>query len=268
MKSITKEDLSLTNYIKNYVLREFIETETAPLTLSKDSSNNSYVYQSVSSMHPLPTSRGRGWCYLDNPFDTTEQQNSVVVHDRFGAVVDPSNYIVDYLDGRVIFADQSIIPVSVSYRWHYISVLDEWNILPTSQIPVVVIDISGFKKEGFQFSAGKRVPRDVVFHIFATDTAERDVISESIYDGIYLQSCPNQQFPQGYMIEWDGTWNQHYEYAIPLDASPLKFEKVDASSVTVPLLSSLPNANLMMLDDINRFRGRVKCVLFHWEEGW
>ena len=268
MKRVRTEDLSLHQYLKNIVLSDFIETETASLTyLEDESSTGSYVYEAQSLMDPSPKSLGRGWRYVDDPTDITEQQSSVTVYDQYDSVISGSNYMIDYVDGRVIFPTSTVIPATVTYKWNYISVVDEWLLLENSEVPIVVIDISGFSKEGFQLGAGKRVPRRVNLHVFASDTAERDDIMETLYDGLYLKSCPNQSFLKGTMLDWDGTFNTGYEYATISGSSALKFEDVQARSVSVPLFN-IPNRNMIMLSDVNRYRGRVNCTMFHWSEGW
>jgi hypothetical protein len=262
MKSIRTEDLSLHDYIKNCVLNDFIETDTATLSfLEEQSSTGSYVYGTNSTMQPTPTSLGRGWCYIDKWRDVSEQQNSVSVYDIHGTLISGSNYLIDYIDGRIICSSQSVVPYSVTYKWNYISVVDEWNVVETSEVPIIVIDISGFKKEGFQLGAGKRVPRQVILHIFATDTAERDDITETLYDGLYLKSCPNQEFLKGTLLDWNGTFNSNYEYSTISGSSSLKFDNVSANSIGIPLMP-------IMLSDVNRYRSRIKLEVFHWEEGW
>lgn len=268
MQRVRKEDLSLHRYIKNIVLQDYVETETTTLAyLEAQSSVGSYVYQTESTMKPMPTSLGRGWRYVDNSYDITEQQNSVVVYDEMGSVISGSNYRIDYIDGRVIFPNRAIIPYNVTYQWNYVAVVDEWSVVESSEVPIVVVDISSFSKEGFQLGAGKRVPRKTNMHVFATDTAERDDIMETIYDGLYLRSCANQDFPKGTMLDWDGTFNQDYEYVTISGSSNLKFDDVEARSIFVPLMS-IPNRDVIMLSDLNRYRGRVRCEVFHYEEAW
>jgi hypothetical protein len=266
MKRIRTEDLSIHEYIKNEVLKDFIETDTAILSYMEDiSSVGSYVYAAESTMAPSPVSLGRGWKYVDNWGDTTEQQFSVIVYDEYGAIISGSNYLIDYIDGRVICSDPNIIPYSVTYNWNYISVVDEWVLVETSEVPIVVVDISGFEKEGFQLGGGKRVPRQVTLHIFASDTAERDDIMETLYDGLYNKCCPNQLFNAGTLLDWNGTFNQNYAYSIISGSSSLRFENVKAKSISIPLLT-IPNNEMMMLSDVNRYRARVQFEVFHWEE--
>ena len=264
MKRVRKEDISLHHYIKNTVLQDYVETETVTLSYLEDQSDvGSYVYQADTTMEPLPHSLGRGWRYLDNPSDTTEQQNSIVVYDALGSVISGSNYMIDYVDGRVIMPNNTITPSTVMYKWNYIAVVDEWSAVESSEIPIVVVDISGFTKEGFQLGGGKRVPRRTNIHVFAIDTAERDDIMETIYDGLYLKCCANQDFPKGTMLDWDGTFNQSYEYVTISGSSELKFDDVEARSIFVPLMT-IPNREMIMLIELNRYRGRVRCTMFHW----
>ena len=267
MTRVRKEDLSLHDYIKNYVLRDYVETDSTFLELvDEESSPGSYVYQSLSDMIPLPTSKGRGWVYTDSRSEHTEQQSSIVVYDEFGSVISGSNYMIDYVDGRIITASSAIVPHNVTYKWNYVAVVDEWPTEETTELPIVVIDVAGFKKEGFQLGGGKKPIRDVNLHVFAIDTAERDDLMETLYDGVYRKCCPNQAFPKGTKIDWDGTFNQDFVYATISGSSTLKFEDARARSIFVPLVT-IPNRETMMLSDINRYRGRVRCEMFHWDEG-
>jgi len=69
MKNLRKEDLSLYRYIKDTVLRDFIEKEEmVPLELLTElSCQGSYVYQAKSVAIPSPIDRGRGWVFFDCP---------------------------------------------------------------------------------------------------------------------------------------------------------------------------------------------------------
>lgn len=267
MQRVRKEDISLHHYIKNTVLSDFVETDDRVelVYLKDESSSGSYVYGAKSQLLPLPTGVGRGWRYLDNIGDVTEQEASVIVYDAVGSVIDANSYRIDYIDGRVIFPTTTVVPETITYKWNYVAVVDEWVLIENSEVPIVVVDISGFTKKGFQLGGGKLVPRNVNLHVFASDTAERDDIMETLYDGLYLNSCPNQYFPSGTMLDWDGTFNDSYEYVTISGSSSLKFQNIEARAVAVPLLS-IPNRDLTMLSDVNRYRGRVKFEMFHWSE--
>lgn len=270
MKKARKEDISLHHYIRNEVLKDFIETEkNVPLVYLDDISreSGSAVYQAQSNMDPDPISVGRGWVYVDSSVSRTEQTSSVIVYDRYGAVISGSNYDVDYIDGRVIFPDKSYNPAAVTYKWYYTAVVDEWDLVQASDVPVVVVDMLGFSKEGFQLGGGKRVPRRVNIHIFASNQAEREDLSEAIYDGLYLKSCPLEGLEHGTMIDWDGRWNPDYTFTTMSGHSYLKFENVRARNV-YPRLMMIPSRDVTPLSNLNRYRCRVSCDMFHWEEGW
>jgi len=99
MKALRLEDLSLHRYIKNNALQDFIEEEKNILLsyVIEESSSGSYIYQAQSDMLPLPTSKGRGWVYLDNPNDIIEQTSSgtIAVYDSEYDIIDPSDYDAD-----------------------------------------------------------------------------------------------------------------------------------------------------------------------------
>lgn len=268
MKNLRREDLSLQHCIKNNILLDaFVETETdVSLTyLSDVSTSVSYVYEAESNMVPLPTSRGRGWVYVDSYADHVEQSNSVIVKDNLGTVISGTNFMIDYVDGRVIFPNNTFNPVTVTYRWNYVAVVNEWSLIESSDVPVVVVDISEFRKEGFQLGGGKRVPRRVHLHVFASNTAERDDLVEVLYDGIYLKSCANQQFNKGTMIDWDGTFNENYEYSVFNGNCYLKFDNLISRNINPPLLG-VPSRDVTMLIDLNRYRARLSFDMFHIEE--
>ena len=267
MKALRKEDISLHHYIKNYALQNFIEEEKdiSLSYVSSESGAGSYVYQSNSTMDPLPTSRGRGWVYLDNYYDTTQQSGTITVRDSNGTAISGSNYMVDYIDGRVIFATPTPVPATIDYKWYYVSVVDEWlDVREASDLPIVVIGISNFAKEGFQLGGGKFVSRRIDLNVFASDQAEKDDISECLYDSLYLKSCAYQNFPKSGIVDWDGTWNSNYEFTTVSGSSSLKFDNVTSTTVRVTLAT--PSRDPLILSDLNRYRSRISFDLVHWEE--
>jgi len=96
----------------------------------------------------LPNSRGRGWVYLDNYADNFEQTNSVIVKDSLGTVISGTNLMLDYIDARVIFPNDTFNPAVVTYKWNYVAVVNEWSEVLASDVPVVVVDIVSFIKAG------------------------------------------------------------------------------------------------------------------------
>ncbi len=266
MKKLRKEDLSLHHYVRYNILTEYLETDyVVPLEYKPDlSSTNSVVYQASSMQLPSPTSLGRGWSYVDIYGDTTEQQNSIIVYDSLGSVISGAEYMIDYVDGRVITSG-TVTPAAVTYKYFYVSLVNEWNDVPASDVPVVVINLESFVKEGFQLGGGKMVSRRGHLHIFATNQSERDDLGELLYDGLNQKCCPNQNWTKGTMLDWDGSFNNDYVYELIEYNSPLNFDKVNYRAINIPLMY-VPSRDMTMLSDLNRYRARIDFTMFHWEE--
>lgn len=300
MKNLRKEDISLYYYLKNNVLMDFIEKEEyIPLIHinSEDNCENvGYVYTALTEMIPSPIDRGRGWVYFDtcsgtnticnldengNDLEGTypvasgikEQSTKVVVYDADDGIIDENEYMVDYIDGRIVTSG-TVDPVRVDYYFHYISLVDEWAAIQAADPPVVVIDVMGTDKGGYQLGGGKRVVRKVDIHVFASDTAERNDIVETIYDGLYLRSCPLYDFPEGTVLEYDGTWygrkevlsagltkldalfKQEYVDGYCGDRCILQFENVTTRHISLPLIMT-QSRDEVMLSDLNAYRSKI-----------
>jgi len=315
MTKLRKEDLSLFYYIKDAVLSEFVEREEwvrlrkmSEISVETgDPSCDSVVYEALSSMIPSPVERGRGWCYFDgiNPLQGTgtnsfparycttctgtccdgipEQSNRVLVYECSDTTSGTSylpitndKYIIDYMDGRIITSG-TCNPTHVTYDWNYISVVDEWAAVQAADPPVVVIDISGTDKTGYQLGGGKKSVRKVDLHIFATDPAERNDIVETLYDGLYNRSCPLYNFTYGTVLDYDGTWqgrknsprvDPSTEFCIDTDpdlVGNLEFTNVSARHVSLPLLMTR-NRDEVMLSDLNAYRSKISFDLVSYTQ--
>jgi len=305
MKSLRKEDLSLYYYIKDIVLKDFVECEElAGLSLMPElCGSDSFVYEYVSDLEPSPTERGRGWRYLDPPngglpcepyptvsglngdgdptFGIPEQSLQVVVFETTYsglAVVAPSEYMIDYIDGRII-SQRKLNSPRVTYHWNFISVVDEWAAIEAADPPVIVIDMSGTDKSGYQLGGGKKALRKVEIHVFATDPANRNDIVETLYDGLYLKSCPLYDFPTGTVLDYDGTFygrrNQNpltfnkltYLFGREriLNVSPLFFDAVTARHVNLPLVMSRGRDEIL-LSDLNAYRSRISFDMYSYDD--
>lgn len=308
MRQLRKEDLSLHTYIKDTVLRDFIETEEmVDLSLMKDlTCANSYVYQAITDMAPNPTGRGRGWVYFDCPhideegfcayttescipefitvsgtdatgascIGTPEQTNRVEVYGHDLNTISGTNYLVDYVDGRVIFDNDSIIPSYIDYNWNYVSVLDEWPSANAPEPPIVVIDVKETEKGGYQLGAGKKIVRQVDIHIFATSSSERRDLTEVIHDGLYNKSAPIYSFPTGDILDFDGTFygrksnnnkltslfNRTTLDNLGVTHGQMIFENVISRNVRLPILMTR-DANESLLSDLNNYRSRISFEL-------
>lgn len=302
MKRLRKEDLSLFRYIKDTVLREFVEKEElVPLELiSEISCQGSYVYQSRSEMDPSPIERGRGWAFFDCPttdvegdcvysiescvpefvtesgtdaqgnscMGTPEQSERVVLYNEDLTTISGVDYLIDYVDGRVIFDSTTVVPKYVDYYWNYVSVVDEWATIQASASPVVVIDTNGTNKTGYQLGGGKKVKRLVDIHIFASTTAERNDLVEVLYDGLYNKSAPVYDFKTGDVLDYDGTFygrktnnnkltslfNRTTLNDLKILHGRMTFHKVSSRNLKLPLLLSRDG---VMLGDLNAYRSKI-----------
>lgn len=334
MRSLRKEDTSLYLYIKDVVLRDFVEkVEYAELTLMPElCSVGSYVYEiEMSSISPSPRERGRGLVYFDNledyienndlnvdlvnlsncshlptvsgingdgdytPRGTPEQSSRMVLYQHAepilctgvpttsGVPVDWREYMIDYIDCRVITTTKLTNP-SITYTWNYVSVVDEWAAIEAADPPVVVIDMYGTDKFGYQLGGGKRSVRKVDLHIFASDPAERNDIVEALYDGLYNRSISVLNFPTGSVLDYDGTFygrrdlEDRYPGGIPdnkltylfdrrtiSNVSRLHFDAVTSRHVNLPLIMT-QGRDEVMLSDLNAYRSKVSFDLFSWDD--
>lgn len=312
MSVLRKEDLSLYSYIKESILSNFIEFDSgAQLALMPDlCSYYSYVYQAVTSVIPSPVARGRGWVYFDTASSGTacdvytdlvglngdgkyaeglpEQSNRVTVYENTATVsgivttiVSGTEYMIDYVDGRII-TERKLTNPTVSYYWYYVSIVDEWAAIQAADPPVIVIDMYGTDKTGYQLGGGRKSTRKVDVHIFASDPAERNDLVETIYNGIYLKSCKLLDFKTGTALDYDGTFygrrdlptstqdaNNKLTYlfdrAIVQNISRLYFDSVSSRHVNLPLIMTR-GKDEAMLSDLNAYRAKVSFDLYCYDD--
>jgi hypothetical protein len=292
MSLYRKTDLSLFHYIKDIVLDNFIEIEdTVQLKyMPQVSTAEVFVYEALTEMVPKPTERGRGWVYFDDGLQiqclrntatysgTPEQSNRVVVYSVSASgtleVIPDTEYIIDYVDGRVITSG-TVTPEYITYYWNYVSVVDEWAAIEAADPPVVVLDMQGIDKAGFQLGGGIKDTRKVDIHIFASSTAERNDIVETIYNGLYNKSIPIYDFPEGDVLEYDGTFHLRKENmdkqstlfsrALLPNVSNLYFDKVTARHVNLPLVMNR-SRNEVLASDLNAYRSKISLDIFLYQE--
>lgn len=286
MSLLRKTDLSLYYYIKDTALSNFIEVdEYVPLTfLEKISDDQSFVYEAMVDYYPSPTANGRGWVYFDEGFEATlssgtmEQINRVKVYEEdytsteLYKLIPDTEYIIDYTDGRIITSG-TCNPTHVTYYWNYISVVDEWTEAAAAKAPVVVIDLYETFKSGYQLGGGNKPLRKVDLHIFATSTAERSDLKETLVDALFLKSCPLYDFKYGTVLDYDGTFYGRKDNRNKLTSlfdrstipgiTNLQFDNVTARNVNLPLLMS---GDQIMLDDLNRHRAKVSFDVVSYVE--
>lgn len=286
MYRLRQEDTSTYLYIKDIVLSNFIELqEKDTLIYSSNLSDDTYsVYTIDSFMEPSPFSRGRGIVYFDDltyePLvcsttysGTPEQSTRVTLYDDTLNIILEDNYIVDYVDGKVLMLNNTV-PSYIDYYWNYVGLVDEWSLVNTSKAPVIAIDINTTKKEGFQLGGGKKITRKGSLIIFASSSAERNDISEVLYDGLYLKSCPLYGFEQGTVLDYDGTFRGRksnldketnlFSRTTISGSSNLKFENVEMKHISLPL-TDISDNNIP--SNINAFRSRINFELVSYIEG-
>lgn len=299
MGLLRKEDLSLYYYIKDVVMRNFMEhEEDVPLKLLPEMcGSNSYVYEYDSPLEPSPTERGRGWRYFDPPvsgtncepfivlsgtngdgkeaYGTPEQSSQIQVFSA-GVEISSEHYMIDYVDGRII-TQYPLTSPKVSFWWNYVSVVDEWAAIEAADPPVIVVDMHGTDKAGYQLGGGKKTTRKIDIHIFASHTAERNDIVETLYDGLYLRSCPIYDFPTGTVLDYDGTFYGRRNAVDPenkltylfdrkkvSNVSSLQFDSVTARHVNLPLVMSR-GRDEVMLSDLNAYRSKVSFDMISYD---
>jgi len=279
MTLLRKEDLSLYYYIKNSILCDFIEQDLNVQLeyMELMSTTNSYVFEAQSVADPNPVEHGRGWVYFDTSsgtncsgdMSTIEQSSRVVVYNVNGEIIPDDEYMIDYIDGRVITSGttSSGLPAAVDYYWNYVAVVDEWSAVEAAKAPVLVIDIYGSDKEGYQLGPGKKVIRKVDIHVFASSPAERNDLVNKLFDGFYLKSSPIFDFPEGGVLDYDGTFYGRREnmnkVTTPFNRTRvsnvignMEFNKVTSRHVNLPLIMTR-GTDEVMLSDLNAYRSKV-----------
>jgi hypothetical protein len=193
-----------------------------------------------------------------------------VVYDALGNTISGSEYMIDYIDGRIVTSG-TVQPVAVDYYFHYVSVVDEWAAIEASDPPVIVIDVMGTDKTGYQLGSGRKTTRKVDIHVFASNTAERNDIVETIYDGLYLKSAPLYALPTGSVLDYDGTFFGRKENMNKLETlfdrsrengviGNMEFHNVTSRHVSLPLLMTR-NTDEVMLSDLNAYRSKISFDL-------
>ena len=187
----------------------------------------------------------------------------------------------DYIDGRIVSTRELASPY-VTYAWNYVSVVDEWAAVEASNPPVVVIDVSGTDKSGYQLGGGKKVLRKVDLHIFGSNTAERNDLAETLYDGFYNRSCPIHDFTTGSVLDHDGTFygrrNLTDRVSNPINKltylfdrnllsniSKLQFDSVTSRHVNLPLVMTR-GGDEIMLSDLNAYRSKVSFDMLSYDD--
>lgn len=289
MYRLRKEDVSVYLYLKDSILSEFIEFQDKDNLVQSASMTTptSKVYTIDTYLEPSPFERGRGIVYFDDlgstclvpdgtVSGTNEQVERVIVYDETMTPIDDNDYMIDYLDGRIITYN-NVSPVYIDYFWNYVSLVDEWSAITAADPPVVVIDINTSNKAGYQMGGGKKSIRKGTLVIFASSTAERNDIAEVLYDGLYLKSCPLYVLPEGTVLDYDGTFRGRKEVVNKDDnqflrttvsgVSMLQFENVIMKHINLPIAMS-KGKDEVALSDLNAYRSKITFDIVSYSNGW
>lgn len=225
----------------------------------------------------IPEQSARVTVY-NTPADTT-QILTMTDEELAPYIVDPyEQYIIDYIDGRIVtsglvtsVSGSVYKPTYVTYHWNYVSLVDEWAAVEAAAPPVVVIDMHGTDKSGYQLGGGKKSVRKVDLYVFATNPAERNDIVEELVDALFNKSTPLYEFPLGTMLDYDGTWYKRKSNYNKLTSlfnrqhntniiGNMEFENVTSRHVSLPLVMTR-DRNEVTLSDLNAYRSKVSFDL-------
>lgn len=244
---LSKEQLSLYYYLKYEVISPAFAENVTNDSLEYDASLGGYVAQAT-GVEPSPTSEGRGWVFFDDTLvgdkyvvDTSAEQTSKV------SVTGASSYTVDYVRGVIKNPDAT--PTSVSYYWNYVSVLKYWPGVTPPPLPFVTISIESTTKEGFQLGGGVKNIRRVYIDIFATNTLERDDLTDTIQTALFDRTIAIKDFSTGSYLKYDGTFDT--SLSLPLDSLGYMY-MMDAEARNVHISSDWT--------EINKYRSTISSM--------
>jgi hypothetical protein len=267
------EDMSLQHYFKEVIFPiKWVErVVNGPLTYNADKAR----FDAEITWLPNFLDEGRGWVYFEavtsgNPVPdsppTTEQTTQVVVRNEVGSTIDTSNYTVNYLEGAIVAVGGTTtpqgVPTTVDYSQYYVSMLDAFPGTNSPALPLVAVEMGKYNKEGFQLGGGRTSNRSIIIHIFATSSAERDDLTEWLYDSLFQRHIPVIDYRAGEPLSYDGTFNSNYvgnllQLNINDDAL-FYFDKVSAEPI---------NIRRNEIDDINRWRAKITCTATSYRDG-
>ena len=267
------EDMSLQHYIKEAIFPiKWVErVVNGPLTYNADKAR----FDAEITWLPNFLDEGRGWVYFDavtsgslvpNSPPTLEQTTQVVVRNESNVIIDSSNYTVNYLEGAVVASGVTTtpqgVPTTVDYSQYYVSMLDAFPGTDPPSLPLVAVEMGRYTKEGFQLGGGRTTARSIIIHVFATSSAERDDLTEWIYDSLFQRHIPVIDYRGGEPLLYDGTFNSSYVGNLLQlnlnDDALFYFDKVVAEPI---------NIRRDEINDINRWRAKITCTATSYRDG-
>jgi len=266
------EDMSLQHWIKGALIPlKWVEKVTSvPLTFNSDKQR----FEAEIVWLPNFLDEGRGWVYFEpvgtascvlNSIPTSEQTSRVTVFNESGTTISGSNYTINYIDGAIVASGGTTtpqgVPTTVDFVQYYVSVIDGWPGTHPPELPIVAIEITDYDKQPFQLGGGRKAVRNGVIHIFATSSAERDDLTEFLFDALFQRHVPVIDFRDGEPLNYDGTFNTNFSGPLlqlnTNDDSLFYFRKVRAMNVNVR----------QEFGDLNRWRSKVAFTMESFRDG-
>lgn len=239
------EDITLYNYLKYEVLGYHFIEHLEDVSLTYNSIYGLYL-PDYSDYDPSPASAGRGWVPFDEvggSIDTTLEQTTRV------SVTGASTYTVNYLLGGI--KNTNTVPTAASFYWNYVSVVEGWPGGDPPPLPIVAIDVLGYQQYGWQLGPGHRKARQVSAYIFAHNKAERDDITEVLYDALYNNATKLIDYSEGDYLVPDGTFNSSFTAPSIVGTDRLLFDNVQARVLNITNDWS----------DLNKFRTSISFTM-------
>lgn len=267
------EDMSLQHWIKDVVIPlKWVErVVNAPLVFNSALA----VYEAEIQWLPSFMDEGRGWVFFDpagsgtcvtSDIPASEQSTRVTVDNESGSAITSSLYTINYNDGTVALPGGATTtaegtPTTVDFYQYYVSVIDGWPGTTPPDLPVVAVEMRGYDKRPFQIGGGRKSVRRVAIDIFATSSAERDDLTEFLYDAIYNRHIPVFDFREGEPLTYDGTFNPTWSGTLLQlnnnDDALFYFRNVKAESIT----------GRQDWGDLNRWRSRITFEMESYRDG-
>jgi len=267
------EDMSIQHWIKEAILPlKWVErVESCPLVYSTVRER----YEADIIWLPNFLDEGRGWVYFENvgaqscvlnSVPTEEQTTRVTVYNESAGVISPTHYTINYADGAILVNGGGLVtpqgtPTAVDFVQHYVSVMDGWPGTEPPDPPIVAIQTEDFDKQPFQLGGGRKAVRRYTIHIFATSSAERDDLTEFLYDALYNRHVPVIDYRSGEPLRYDGTFNTTYSGTILTlnlnDDALLYFRSVKAKNI-----NARPDWS-----DLNRWRSMITFTTESYRDG-
>ena len=267
------EDMSLQTWLKTVVLplRWVEKVVNASLTFNSEKS----VYEAEIKWLPSFLDEGRGWTVFDpagsgscviSDIPTTEQSTRVTVKNESGSTITSSLYTINYKEGTIALPGGATttvegVPTTLDFFQSYVSLVDGWPGTEPPDLPVVAVEIKGYDKRPFQLGGGRRSVRSVAIDIFSTSSAERDDLTEFIYDALYNRHIPVFDFREGEPLTYDGTFNPTWSGTLLQlnnnDDALFYFRNVKAQNIT----------GRQDWSDLNRWRSRITFEMESFRDG-